>query len=144
MPQTNNSASNGFFAAGGEYHIKMKFLGNKTKVKFFHSTLSDLDRDYPWKPSLDFEPRICADCGGVVYKAPRFKPSQLIAFGKQVNGSSMLPGKLKVKIKRFCTKGQCIETATKERMEKAKQEQSQPVKVVGGPVRPPLKEKVDG
>lgn len=95
-----------------EYHIKLKLSGSKDKIDFFHTTLADNDKDYPFKSGKEYHQ--CSYCGGVIYKTPRFLPEHLLGFARQVHDSKLLPGNFKLRIKRFCTEDKCIEDLRKE------------------------------
>ena len=101
--------TNGF---GGEYHIKLKISGNKIKQTIFHDILSGMDRDYPTPAKMQ---KICEHCGGLIYKAARFQPHQLLAFAKQISEADLLPGRLKLKIKRYCTGIMCAKSASTQK-----------------------------
>jgi len=105
----------------GEYHIKLKMTGNKSKISLFNTILADADRDYPYRPDRVGGPLTCGKCSGAIYRAPRYKPVHLLGLAEQVNMTDLLPGRFKLKIKRFCTLATCDRVA-KERTEKARKE----------------------
>jgi hypothetical protein len=104
-----------------EYHVKMKVSGNKKKISLFHFILSDADKDYPYKDGK--EPKNwCHTCCGAIYQFPRFKPTHLLALGKQISECDLLPGHLKVKIKRYCKAETCKKDAQEKQKEKGQGE----------------------
>ncbi len=95
----------------GEYHIKLKMTGNKSKISLFNTILADADRDYPYRPDREKGPLTCGKCGGAIYRAPRYKPMHLLGLATQINATDLLPGRFKLKIKRFCKEGTCAQKA---------------------------------
>lgn len=96
-----------------EYHVKLKITGNKNKIRLFHWMLEDMDRDYPWKEdgTLKLTAKVCKDCGGTVYPRPKFRAEHILGWAKQLSEMDLLPGRVKVKIKRFCGLTQCQKMA---------------------------------
>lgn len=87
-----------------EYHMKLKFKGAAQKIALFNHILRQYDCDWPLTRK---SPPICDVCGGVIYRAPRFGPEHIIGLSRQVAQTKLLPGWMKMKIKRFCTREVC-------------------------------------
>jgi hypothetical protein len=102
MPNPNN-----------EVHVKLKMSGSNDKQALLHFILGDMDRDWPWNPKPNGHTTICGDCGGGIYQNPYFEAQDIKALGKQINDTNIIPGNLKVKIKRFC-KGTICKTTQDE------------------------------
>ena len=93
-----------------QVHVKLKFSGNPNKVQLFNSILGSCDaKDWPynWEGQVQDFRLICPKCQGVVYCQPWIDPKGLLALERQVDRARVLPGGLKVKIKRWCTDDTC-------------------------------------
>jgi len=55
--------------------------------------------------------RVCADCGGDIYRSPRWKAYQIIQLARQINKLKEIKGELKLKIKRYTSLDVCREKA---------------------------------
>ena len=89
----------------GEYHIKLKLNGNRNKISLFNSILYDADRDWPLGRKTP--PKICEECGGMIYHAARFLPHHLAGLAKQISLTEAIAGKLKLRVRLFTSKTLC-------------------------------------
>ena len=91
-------------ASGLSYDIKLTFHGEPAKARLFNKILAEFDQDWPWGK----RPMVCRVCGGVHYRLPRFKIADLKALEAQVNDTTLVAGKFKLKIHGWKEHDRCL------------------------------------
>lgn len=83
--------------------MKIWFSGNKQKWEFFNYLIKSTDRDWPVNKDKS-NPRVyCKTCDGWIWRSPRFDREKVLAIASQINHLDTLPGRLKVKLRKFKT-----------------------------------------